>query len=268
MFQRLTRYCTLLLVLTFAVCCRAADVFVAAAADLAGAFKQVAARYEARTGNRVVLSLGSSGNLFAQIQNGAPYDLFFSADVDYAQKLVESGAAEPGSLYRYATGRIVVWAPKGSPVDPAKGLGALTAPGVRRIAIANPAHAPYGRAAMAALERAGIKDEVAGKIVLGENVAQAAQFAETGNADAGIIALSLALAPAMKQKGSYALVPQELHPPIEQAAVILKGSRQKEAARSLIGLLQTPEIRELMSQYGLQTSDTSSTTAPPARPAK
>src|SRR5690242_3444076 len=168
---------------------------VAAAADLQPVMTEIAARFEKETGVRVKLSFGSSGNFFAQIQNGAPYDLFFSADVDYPAKLQGAGLIEPGSLYRYATGQIALWAPNASAIDVSKGLSVLVDNNVQKIAIANPSHAPYGRAAEAALKNADLWDSISSKLVMGENIAQTAQFVQSGNTDVGILALSLVLAP-------------------------------------------------------------------------
>ena len=176
----------------------AGEMKIAAASDLTFAFKDVVARFEKQTGNRVRLTYGSSGNFFSQIQNGAPFDLFFSADVSFPQKLEAAGLTEPGSIYEYAKGEIVIWVLNGSKLDLSKGLAVLLDPNIRKIAIANPLHAPYGAAAVAAMKHVGIYDQVKDKFVQGENISQTAQFVHSGNADVGIIALSLALAPAMK----------------------------------------------------------------------
>ncbi len=226
------------------------ELTVAAAADLTFAFKDVAAKFQAQNGAAIKLSLGSSGNFFSQIQNGAPYDLFFSADISYAKKLEEGGLAEPGTLYEYAIGKIVLWVPAASKLDVSKGLAVLTDPSIRKIAIANPEHAPYGRAAKAAMEKEGVYDQVKGKIVLGENISQTAQFVQSGNADIGIIALSLALAPTMKDKGRYSEIPANDYPAIEQAAVVLKSSKKKELANKFIAFLKQPDTIEIMQRYG------------------
>src|SRR5947209_4943843 len=192
---------------------RASEISVAAASDLNFAFKEIVAEFEKKTGSTVKLSLGSSGNFFAQLSNGAPFDLFFSADIGYPKKLEEAGLAEPGTLYMYAVGRIVVWVPKGSPIAVAElGIKALQHPSVKKVAIANPKHAPYGRAAVAAMEHYKVHDTVKDKLVLGENISQTAQFIQTGGADIGIIALSLAVAPAMKESGMYGeAMPRKRH---------------------------------------------------------
>src|SRR5262249_18312364 len=167
----------------------------------------------------VTVSFGSSGNFFAQIQDGAPFDVFFSADVDYPRQLVASGHAEAGSLSQYATGRIVLWTRKDTGMDVRRGLGILREARVRRIAIANPRHAPYGRAAVAALRHEHVYDAVESRLVMGENISQTAQLVDSGNADVGIIALSLALGPALRERGTYVEIPAAAYPPIEQAAV-------------------------------------------------
>jgi molybdate transport system substrate-binding protein len=228
----------------------AQDLAVAAASDLQAAFPAVAAQFEQATGHHVTVTFGSSGNFVTQIQNGAPFDLFFSADIDYAKRLESAALTEPGSLYQYAVGRIVVWTRKDSGIDLTRGLQVLQDPAVRKIAIANPEHAPYGRAAVAAMKQAGVYDSVQPKIVLGENISQAAQFVQSGNADVGIIALSLALAPKAKDAGTYAEVPAGSYPPIEQAAVMLKTSKNKALARDFIAFLKRPEIVRLMQSFG------------------
>jgi molybdate transport system substrate-binding protein len=223
---------------------------IAAAADLQPVMTEIAARFEQQTGVKVKLSFGSSGNFFAQIQNGAPYDLFFSADVGYPSKLQEAGLTVPGSLYLYGIGKIVLWVPGNSAIDVNKGLEVLANPTVKKIAIANPAHAPYGRAAEAALKNAKLWDQVSSKLVVGENIAQTAQFVESGNADVGIIALSLALAPAMKGTGRYFIIPEDRYPPLRQAAVILKTSGHVETAERFLKFLREPKTVALLQEYG------------------
>jgi len=225
-------------------------ITIAAAADLNFVFRELAAEYEKSTGDRVRLSLGSSGNFYAQIQNGAPFDLYFSADIAYPRKLEEAGLTVPGSLYPYAIGRIVLWAGKDSRLDLSKGLEILLEPTIKKIAIANPKHAPYGRAAVAAMEHAQVYDRVKDKLVLGENISQAAQFIESGAADVGIIAMSLALAPQMQAAGQYREIPADAHPPIEQGAVILKGAKNQERAKAFLSFVQGAEGQAMMKRYG------------------
>ena len=227
------------------------ELTIAAASDLNFAFKEIVSDFEKATGTHVRLSLGSSGNFFSQIQHGAPYDLYFSADIRYPQKLEQTGHAVPGSLYKYAVGRIVVWTPKASSVPVSQvGMDALLDPSIKKIAIANPKHAPYGRAAIAAMEHFKMYDRVKEKLVLGENISQAAQFVESGSADIGIVALSLASAPAMKEAGQYWEIPAASHPVLEQGAVILAGARNPQAAKAFLDFLKGPEGRQVMAGYG------------------
>lgn len=235
--------------------CSAQDLTVAAASDLQFVFPEIAAHFQKETGHSLKLIFGSSGNFFAQIQNGAPFDLFFSADIGYPQKLEAAGLTEAGSLYAYATGRIVLWTPSSSKIDLSRGLQVLLDLAIKKIAIANPQHAPYGRAAVAALQHEGIYERVAGKFVLGENISQTASFVASGSADVGILALSLALAPSMKEKGIYKEIPQPDYPPIEQWAVILKNSKQKDLARRFLRYLKTPAVQELMQRYGFTPAE-------------
>ncbi|MFI5114196.1 MAG: molybdate ABC transporter substrate-binding protein [Terriglobales bacterium] len=232
-------------------CAAAQEITVAAAADLIAALPEIAAKYKGQTGRVVNLSFGSSGNFTTQIQNGAPFDIFFSADEEYPKQLIADGFADKDALYRYAVGRLVLWVPSESGLDLRKlGIRALLDPSIKKIAIANPQHAPYGRAAEAALKHFAIYDQVATKLVLGENVSQAAQFVESGNAQAGLIALSHALAPAMNNKGRYWIVPLDSYPTLNQAAVVLSRSKQKDAARKFLDFLRSPEATTLLKNYG------------------
>lgn len=227
------------------------EVVVAAAADMSAALPQLADAYTKKTGRTVKLSFGASGNLTNQIRNGAPFDVFFSADEEYPQQLIAEGLALKDTLYRYAVGRVVLWVPSDSALDLSKlGIKALLDPTVKKISIANPATAPYGRAAAAALHHFGIYDQVSSRLVLGENVSQAAQFVESGNAQAGLIALSHALAPAMKDKGRYWTVPLDAYPTLNQTAVVLSKSKQQEAARQFLDFLRSPEAATLLNSYG------------------
>jgi len=233
------------------------EVRLAAASDLNFAFREIAVGFEKQTGHTLRASYGSSGNFFAQIQSGAPFDVFFSADAEYPRKLEAEGLTQKGSLHIYAIGRIVLWAPRGSAAlrkeDFAKdGMRALLNSAVRKIAIANPKHAPYGRAAMAALKHFGIYEQVESRLVYGENVSQAAQFVESGNAQAGIIALSLASAPQMQERGEMWLVPEEAHPRLEQAVVVLRAARSPKAARALLDYLRGPDGQAILQRYGFQ----------------
>ena len=229
----------------------AGQITIAAAADMNAALPELAAEYEKQSGNSAKLAFGSSGNLFSQIQNGAPFDLFFSADEDYPRQLVEAGLSERSSLYRYAVGKLVVWVPASSSLNVEKGgIKILLDPAVKKIAIANPQHAPYGRAAEAALRHFGIYQQLAARLVLGENVSQAAQFIESGSAQAGLIALSHALSPSLKGKGRYWIVPANAYPPLNQAAAILSRSSRKQEAADFLTFLKTRQAIEVLKRYG------------------
>lgn len=228
----------------------AEEITIAAASNLNFAFREIATEYEKASGNQVRLTFGSSGNFYAQIQNGAPFDLFFSADLEYPQKLEEAGLTVPGSLYQYAVGRIVLWTGHESRIDVTKGIEALREPTIKKVAIANPKHAPYGRAAVAAMEHFKVYDQVKDKLVLGENISQAAQFIESGACDIGIIALSLAVTPAMKSKGTYWEIPTGAHLPLEQGVVILKSSKQQESAKQFIAYIKGVQGQEIMKRNG------------------
>lgn len=230
----------------------AQKITVAAAADLKFAMGDLAVRFEQQTGTKVNVTYGSSGNFFAQLQNGAPFDVFFSADVEYPRKLEAAGLSEPGTLYEYALGKIVLWAPRDSPLDlESRGWHALLDSRARKIAIANPAHAPYGRAAVAALKSAGIYDQVQSRLVFGENISQTAQFVQSGSAQIGIVALSLAVSPAMRD-GRRWEIPANLYPPLVQAAILLKSSKVKEEARKFLDFVKSPDGREILEKYGFE----------------
>lgn len=238
------------------------ELSIAAASDLQFALKDLVAEFENQSNTHVKLSLGSSGNFFSQIQNGAPFDLYFSADIDFPKKLEESGHAVAGTLYRYAIGRIVMWVPKHSKLDVSRGMEILLAPSIEKIAIANPKHAPYGRAAVSAMQHFRVHDLVKAKLVLGENVSQAAQFVESGASDIGIIALSLALAPRMKEAGRYWEVPMDAHPPIVQGAVVLKQARNPEAARAFLEVVRSAQGQAVMMRYGFALPQRAASPAP------
>ncbi len=256
MAQAPLRMKTLKLALLFllgAQFCAAQEITVAAAADLQFAMQDIAAQFQKQTGKSVKITYGSSGNFYQQLQNGAPFDMFFSANVDYARKLDAAGLTEPGSLYPYATGKIVLWVPKESKIDVSKGIASLLDPAVKKIAIANPEHAPYGQAAVSALKKEDLYDKVSGKLVLGENISQAATFVASGATDAGIVALALAVSPNMKDKGHYFEIPANEYPPIEQACVILKSAKDKETARKFLEFIKTPAVADIFRSYGFSS---------------
>src|SRR5271168_2771348 len=262
MLRRRAFLLVVVMTVSLASAARAQEIRVAAAADLKFAMQDVAAQFEKQTGTKVDITYGSSGNFFSQLQNGAPFDLFFSADIDYPRKLEAAGIAEPGTLYEYAIGRIAIWTPADSKVDVSSlGWKTLLDASVQKIAIANPEHAPYGRAAVAALQKAGIYDQVKPKLVYGENISQAAQFVQSGNAQAGIVAMSLAVSPGMKD-GKRWEIPADMHPPIEQAAIILKSATNKDAARAFLDFVKSESGRATLAKYGFTFSPAVAVAAP------
>jgi molybdate transport system substrate-binding protein len=229
---------------------RAQAVKIAAAADLKFAMEELASQFEKQSGAKLDVTYGSSGNFLTQVENGAPFDLFFSADSEYPKKLEAAGLAEPGTLREYAVGRIVIWTPRDSEINPAKdGWKCLLDQRVKKIAIANPEHAPYGRAAVAAMKKAGIYEQVKNNLVYGENISQAAEFVQSGNAQAGIVALSLAVSPAMKN-GNRWEIPADSYPAIKQAAVLLKASKNKDAARRFLDFVSGSQGLEILQRFG------------------
>jgi molybdate transport system substrate-binding protein len=224
---------------------------VAAAADLNSALTEIAASFKKQTGTTVKLSFGSSGALTQQIQNGAPFDLFLSADMDYPKQLADARQAEASSLYRYAVGGLVLWVPADSPLDVEhKGMNVLADPSVKKIAIANPRLAPYGRAAVAAMKHVQLYDQVSDRLVMGENISQAAQFVESGNAQVGFVALAHVTSPAMQGKGRYWQIPAEAYPPLDQGLVIISRSRRKKQAAAFVEYIKSPESAKVFSRYG------------------
>ena len=225
-------------------------VRIAAASDLRFALDEAVTRLARRIPALYFqVTYGSSGNMHAQLRQRAPYDLYLSADVGYPRDLISQGIGTERDLFSYAVGRIVVWVPRGSnlPIE-REGIHALA--GAGRIAIANPRHAPYGRAAEAALRSARIWDNVREHLVLGENVAQAAQFVQSGAAAAGIIAKSLAVAPAMRGLGRVWDIPQDMYPPLRQGGLILPWAVSPKGAARVRDFLLRDEGRALLEAYG------------------
>jgi molybdate transport system substrate-binding protein len=227
------------------------EVRVAAASDLNFALKELQPLLDAaHPGVRLKVTYGSSGTFLQQITEGAPFDVFLSADLAFPQRLADDGLANPEDLFEYAVGRLVVWTPEGSEVDPAPGLSVLTDPRVRKVAIANPEHAPYGRAAVAAMRTTGVYDEVAPKFVLGESVSQAAEFVQSGGADAGVVAMSLVLSDPLREQGRWVEVPLTDFPQLLQGGVVLSKAADPEAARAVGETLLSEPGRELLRRYG------------------
>jgi molybdate transport system substrate-binding protein len=227
-----------------------AQITVAAASDLQTVLPEIVSRFERSASVPVRVAYGSSGNFVSQIQNGAPFDLFLSADDQYVARLVAAKLADGSSVTAYASGRLAIWTRRDRGLDLAPGITVASSPRVRRISIANPDHAPYGRAAVDALRHAGIYDAVRSKLVLGENVAQAAQFAQTGNADIGIIAFALTLAPAMQAQGQTVEVPQSAFAPIRQTGTVIARSSHQELGKRFLAFLTQPEIAALLQRSG------------------
>lgn len=225
-------------------------VLVAAASDLQTALPRIVSGFEKATGVTATVSFGSSGNFFAQIQNGAPFDVFLSADIDYPRRLVAAGRAVADSLTPYATGRLVLWTRTDTGIDVRKGLEVLRDPRVRRIAVANPDFAPYGRAALAALKSSNVYAVVKDKLVFGENISQTAQLAHSGNADVGLLAHSLAISDSMKANGTFIDVPSGAYPAVVQAGVLVSSAHNGAAGRALLRYLTGTEAMQTFQAFG------------------
>jgi molybdate transport system substrate-binding protein len=228
------------------------QVAVAAAGDLRGVLEELKAGFEARRPDiQLQLSFGASGSLTAQILQGAPFDLFLSADEGFPQQLQKAGLVLDPGPFPYTTGSLTLWLRKDLALDPARdGWRVLLHPGIRKISIANPQVAPYGRAAEAALRRAGLYDQVKPRLVFAENVAQAAQFLQAGSAEAGLISTTQAEHPALAQTGVLWRVPADTHPPLRQAGVILRRSLCPAQARAFQAYLTGPEGQALLARHG------------------
>ena len=241
---------TLLTTLAFGWAChrpnnQPQEITVAAAADLTDAFKELGREFEAANKIKVVFVFGSTGLLTRQIENGAPMDLFAAANVGYIDQLAQKNLIIPDTKQIYGRGRITLWTTADSPLKIEK-VADLTRPEVKRIAIANPDHAPYGLAAQQAFQHAGIWDAVKPKLVYGDNIRQTLQYAETGNVDVSIVALSL----SQQSKGRWVLVPEQLHEPIDQALAVIKTTRNEAAARAFAKFVTGPRGKEILGKYG------------------
>jgi molybdate transport system substrate-binding protein len=221
------------------------ELTVAAAADLTPAFEELGREFEAAAKTKVVFVFGSTGMLTRQIENGAPFDLFAAANVSYVDQLDQKGLIIPDTKAIYARGRITLWTPNESPLR-LQGIGDLARPEVQRIAIANPDHAPYGLAAKQALHSAGIWDRVQPKLVYGDNIRQTLQYAETGNVEVAIVALSLSI----QSNGRWTLIPEELHQPIDQGLAVIKDTKNEPAARAFATFISSPQGKAIMKKYG------------------
>lgn len=226
---------------------------VAAAADLKVAFADIAAAFQRQNPDvKIEVTYGSSGNFYSQLSSRAPFDLFLSADLDYPRRLVEQGLAAPSSEFSYAVGGLVLWVKKTSPIAVEKGIEALLDHSVRKIAIANPRHAPYGRAAEAAMKKLGVYENVKEKLVYGENIIQTAQFVESGAADIGLISHSLAAAAPLHDEGRSWEVPADSYPSLEQGGVILSWAQDRQAAEALRSFILGDSGKEILHRYGFR----------------
>jgi len=240
----------------FGGCFSAADAWgqkelhVAAAADLQPVMPVLAQAYEHATGVKLLVSFGSSATLTEQILNGSPMDIFLAADFVFPEKIVAAGLADGREPTAYAKGTLVLWARKDSPLQPLS-MEELTDPRVKSIAIANEQHAPYGRAAVSALKQLKLYDTVLPHLVVAENIAQTAQFVESGNAQLGLISLTAASSEHFKEIGTYVLVPTTAYPAINQCAVIMAKSEHKAEAHAFLDWLLTPAVQGNFSKLGL-----------------
>jgi len=236
------------LCLMLPLCVWAAEVRVAVAANFAGPMKDLAAVFESQTGHKLLLTPGASGKFYAQITNGAPFDVFLSADDETPQKLEKVGKAVQGSRFTYAVGRLILWSPKDNGV--ADGIDILKKGDFRFLAIANPRVAPYGIAAVQTMQKIGVLSKLEPKVVQGENISQTHQFVTSGNADLGFVALSQVWQNGKLKSGSGWLVPETYHDALRQDAVLLEAGKQSEAAQALMNFLKSEKAREIMTAYG------------------
>lgn len=221
------------------------ELTVAAASDLTPAFEELGREFEKTTKTKVVFVFGSTGMLTRQIENGAPFDLFAAANVSYIDELDQKGLIVPDSKAIYARGRITLWTTNDSPIR-LQGIADLARPEVQRIAIANPDHAPYGLAAKQALQSAGVWDRVQTKLVYGDNIRQTLQYAQTGNVEVAIVALSL----SVQSNGRWTLIPEELHQPIDQGLAIMKTTQKEQTARAFAAFVNSSQGKAIMKKYG------------------
>lgn len=231
---------------------QAAELNIAAAADLKFALDELVTEFHTRhLATQVKVTYGSSGNFYAQLQNQAPFDLYFSADIEYPRRLAAAGLALDSSVFLYAVGRIVVWTPAASPLDVERlGMQSLFSPAVQKIAIANPRHAPYGAAAVAAMQSLDVYERAKPNLVYGENIAQTLQFVQSGAADIGIVALALAVAPLLQGTGRYWEIPLDAYPKMEQGGIILDWTKEAQAARTFRDFVLNEHGREVLKRYG------------------
>lgn len=250
MEQRVSAWCLLLIVSTAAPPAFAEQVLVAVAANFVPSFREVAMEFEKSTGHHAQIAAGSSGNLYSQIKNGAPFDVFFSADDERPKRLEEEGVGVKGTRFTYAIGRLVLWSPN---VDLVKGEETLSSTNFTRLAITNPKNSPYGLAAMQAMQKLRIWDKLQPQhIIMGENLGQTMEFIESGHAELGFVALSQVLDPKVKGKGSRWDVPSNLHEPIQQDAIVLAKGKDNATAKALMEFMSGPQAKAIIERYGYQ----------------
>lgn len=249
MTQRLLAWCLFAIVTTAVTPVSAELALVAVAANFIPPFREIAIEFEAATGHNVRVAAGSSGNFYSQIKNGAPFDVFFSADMERPKLLEDEGLGVKDSRFTYAIGRLVLWSPN---ADLIKGEETLRSKNFQRVAIANPKTAPYGVAAMQAMQKLELWENLQPQIVMGESLGQTMGFIESGNAQLGFVALSQVLDPKIKGQGSRWDVPAHLHEPIKQDVVLLTKAKDNQAAKALMEFIGGPQAKKIIERYGYE----------------
>ncbi|MGE0642225.1 MAG: molybdate ABC transporter substrate-binding protein [Nitrospira sp.] len=247
MTLKLFAWCVLVSVLSAATPVFAEQVLVAVAANFVPAFREIASEFETVTGHNIRVAAGSSGNFYSQIKNGAPFDVFFSADMERPKLLEDDGLGVKDTRFTYAIGRLVLWSPS---ADLIKGEETLRSKKFKRLAFANPKTAPYGLAVMQTLQKLELWESLQPKIVMGENIGQTMGFIESGNADLGFVALSQALDPRIKGQGSRWDIPTTLHEPIKQDVILLIKGKDNPAAKALMEFMSAPQTKTIIERYG------------------
>ncbi|MBK9949602.1 MAG: molybdate ABC transporter substrate-binding protein [Nitrospira sp.] len=249
MKQRLLAWCLLLIATITATPAFAEQVLVAVAANFVPPFREIAIEFESATNHNVRVAAGSSGNFYSQIKNGAPFDIFFSADTERPKLLEDEGLGVKDSRFTYAIGRLVLWSPS---TDLIKGEETLRSKKFKRLAIANPKTAPYGLAAMQAMQKLELWESIQPKIVMGENLGQTMGFIESGNADLGFVALSQVMDLKIKGTGSLWAIPSNLHEPIKQDVILLTKGKDSQAAKALMEFMVGPQAKAIIARYGYE----------------
>jgi molybdate transport system substrate-binding protein len=239
----------------------AQELTVAAAADLHETMSEIGSHFQSQSGIRVKVIYGSSEDFYQQILNGAPFDMFLSANADYPRKIASAGLARPDSYYEYARGKLVLITRANSTLDVQQGLKLLLNPAVNKISIADPNHAPYGQAAVAALKTENLYEIVSPKIVRGENVSQAASFVLSGAAEVGIVAFSLIASPENSSQVRYREIPAGDYPPIQQACIVLRSAKNQKSAMQFESYLRGAEAKEILRRYGFTVPNEESSEA-------